>query len=285
MYRPNFLFIKQKMINISIVLFKTPKSEILNIIGLLNKLPQSYLNQIYVIDNSPDKTNINFHKISSTIKYFHTPHNPGYGAGHNIAIRESLSKGIDFHLVLNTDVYFDIEMLLEMIKFLQKNINIDMLSPFIYFPNGNLQQRGKLLPTPLNMFFRALLPRSLRKKIDGKYELTKFDSIKPYKVPYISGAFMLIRTKVLSLTGIFDERFFMYPEDIDLSRRIASISTVVVHPEFKIYHEYNGETRKSLRMFIIHTYNMMKYFNKWGWFFDLGRKKLNNMTLKQFKEI
>ena len=73
----------------------------------------------------------------------------------------------------------------------------------------------------------------------------------------------------------------MYPEDIDLSRRIAKDSEVRFVPDFVITHKYGGATRKSLRMFIIHAYNMCRYFNKWGWFFDKGRRDLNKYTLKQ----
>jgi hypothetical protein len=55
--------------------------------------------------------------------------------------------------------------------------------------------------------------------------------------------------------GVFDERFFMYPEDMDLSRRVAQGSQVSFFPDFVIIHKYGGTTRKSLSMFVIRTFN------------------------------
>ena len=126
-----------------------------------------------------------------------------------------------------------------------------------------------------------MLPRGFRTRLDEVFQLESFGYEVPLSVPYASGAFMFIRTSVLRKVGNFDERFFMYPEDIDLSRRIAQISEVRFTPEFVVTHKYGGATRKSLRMFLIHTLNMCWYFNKWGWFFDKERRDLNKKTIKQ----
>ena len=114
------------------------------------------------------------------------------------------------------------------------------------------------------------------------YQLEHFGYDKQFEVPYVSGCFMFLRTNDLRKTDCFDERFFMYPEDIDLSRRIASVSRVLFNPEFVITHYYGGATHKKIKSFLVHTFNMFKYFNKWGWFFDNSRKTMNQRTLQQF---
>jgi GT2 family glycosyltransferase len=103
-------------------------------------------------------------------------------------------------------------------------------------------------------------------------------------VPYLSGCFMFFRCSALKEVGLFDERFFMYPEDIDLTRRMHKRYKTVFYPHVQVYHEHAKSSFKSLRMFAIHLYNIVKYFNKWGWLFDSERKKINKAVLCQLEQ-
>jgi GT2 family glycosyltransferase len=102
-------------------------------------------------------------------------------------------------------------------------------------------------------------------------------------VPYLSGCFMFLRTEALKDVGLFDERFFMYPEDIDLTRRIHGKFRTVFFPEVSIIHHHAQSSYLNFRMLLIHIENMIKYFNKWGWIFDKERKKINREMESQFK--
>lgn len=93
---------------------------------------------------------------------------------------------------------------------------------------------------------------------------------------------MFLRIEALKKVGVFDERFFMYPEDIDLTRRIHMINKTVVNPFFSVIHRHEKASYKSLKMKIIHITNIIRYFNKWGWFFDKLRTETNKRILKQF---
>lgn len=88
------------MINISIVLYKTSTIHIKNLLSSIEFC--SFLNNIYIIDNSPTDELKSFFD-SSKIKfiYIHNPENTGYGASHNIAIKESLNNFSEYHLVMN----------------------------------------------------------------------------------------------------------------------------------------------------------------------------------------
>ena len=100
------------------------------------------------------------------------------------------------------------------------------------------------------------------------------------EVPCLSGCFMFIRTKVLREVGLFDERFFMYMEDVDLSRRIHRRFRTVYYPAAAVYHEYEKGSYKSATLLAHHLLSAIKYFNKWGYVFDKERRDINERTLK-----
>jgi GT2 family glycosyltransferase len=267
------------MINVSIVTYNTPLEDILNAVATCYE--SSLVATIYVIDNSPEDSLCEVLLARDKVKYIHNPSNPGYGAAHNIAINDSLLRDIPFHLVLNADVIFDYGILQKMVSYADRYRHVGLVAPKMLYEDGSIQCSRKLLPTPINMFLRAFLPKAVQSQLNVRFQLEFFGYDRALSVPYVSGAFMFLRTSVLRETGIFDERFFMYPEDIDLSRRIAQDYQVSFVPNFVITHKYGGATRKSVRMFVIHTLNMCRYFNKWGWVFDKGRSDLNKRTFEQ----
>ena len=94
-------------------------------------------------------------------------------------------------------------------------------------------------------------------------------------VPSLSGCFMFMRVDVLRKIGGFDERFFMYAEDLDLSRRIGTVSDTIFNPNIIVMHGYDKGSYKSWKLLRFHIFSVFKYFNKWGWFFDSYRKDIN----------
>ena len=80
---------------------------------------------------------------------------------------------------------------------------------------------------------------------------------------------------VLREVGLFDERFFMYPEDIDLTRRIHRHYLTACWSGATIIHRHRAASYHSRRMLRIHIVNMIRYFNKWGWIYDPERRDFN----------
>ena len=97
----------------------------------------------------------------------------------------------------------------------------------------------------------------------------------PLNVPYQVGCFMMIRTAAAKAIGGFDERFFMYPEDIDLSRRLRQDHIVLYYPAVSIIHAHAAASYRNLRMLRIHADNMIRYFRKWGVWSDRQRRQFN----------
>ena len=103
-------------------------------------------------------------------------------------------------------------------------------------------------------------------------------------VPFLSGCFMALRVDALRRIGLFDERFFMYAEDADLTRRMAGSYRTTYFPEASVTHDHAMESYRNYRMLWIHIESIILYFNKWGWLFDPVRKQINIKTLDQFKD-
>jgi len=169
-----------------------------------------------------------------------------------------------------------------MLQYMEAHTNVGILMPKILNTDGSIQRLCKLLPTPVDLLLRLISPKSLRDRSNKDFELHRSGYDKIMFVPYLSGCFMLIRADALKRVGDFDERFFMYPEDIDLTRRVAMFYETLFYPECALWHEHHASSKKSVRMLVVHIINMIKYFNKWGWLYDEERAMLNSRTLAQF---
>ena len=272
-----------KSINVSIVLFKNDKDLVKK--AIYSCINSFLINKVYLIDNSPTDTLRCLVSLDSRIEYIFNNANLGFGKAHNIALKRSIEENILYHLVLNPDVYFEKGVLEELYNFMEANKDVGLVMPKVLYPDGSIQYLCKLLPTPFDLFGRRFLNIGPFKKIVEKrneiYELrfTGYDKI--MEVPYLSGCFMFIRTEVLKKVGLFDERFFMYLEDTDLSRRIHRVAKTIYYPYVHIYHEYGKGSYKSLKLLYYHIKSAIKYFNKYGWFFDKEREEINKKILKK----
>lgn len=263
----------------SVVTFKNDKHA-------LKKAMDSFLgadlkSYLYVIDNSPtdDLKDI---CAGKKVEYIFNNNNLGFGAAHNIAIRKMIGKA-KYSLILNPDVYFNNGTLEKLFNFMEENEGVGFVMPKVLYLDGSLQYLCRLLPAPYDIFLRKTNIRILNPLLNPRkfrHELRFADYDKTMDVPYLSGCFMLIRNEVFEKVGIFDERFFMYFEDLDLTRRIHKFYRTVYYPGATIYHGYYRGSNKDKKLLRCLISSGIKYFNKWGWFLDRERTFINNKTLK-----
>jgi GT2 family glycosyltransferase len=233
--------------------------------------------QLYIIDNSPVNT-IESYLCDKRIDYRFMNSNKGFGAGHNVVLQDPEKMG-KYHLILNPDIYFKIGVLENLYNYMESNKNVANVMPRIIYPNGDLQYLCKLLPTPLDWIGRMFIPiRSIKQRINNKFEMRFADYDREMNVPYLSGCFMFLRKSAIEEIGGFDEGIFMYGEDTDLNRRIYQKYRTMYYPKVTITHAFEKGSHKNLRLFWIHIKAAIYYLNKWGWFFDKERKKINSMT-------
>jgi GT2 family glycosyltransferase len=240
---------------------------------------------LYLIDNSPTnalETKLANYIVSNQVIYIYNNKNVGFGAAHNIAIRKIIETSA-FHLVINPDIVFKPNVIATLFAYMESNINVGLVMPKVLYPDGEIQYLCKLLPTPVDLILRRFLPDKMMKNRTQLFELRFTGYDKEMEIPYLSGCFMFLRVDALKKVGLFDDRFFMYPEDIDLTRRIHQYYKTMFYPYVSIIHEHGQGSYKSLKLLWIHISNMVKYFNKWGWFFDVDRKRINKKVLSQLK--
>lgn len=266
------------MLNISIVTYCPDwQEEVLPLVEVL--LTVQALHRLYIVDNSPKALAIDF---PEKVRYIHTGENVGYGRGHNIALRESIYDQVALHLVMNSDIIVKAEDIDTLCSFMQSQPAVGQLMPRVVNLQGELQHLCKLLPTPLDVFGRRFLPASWVRSRNARYELHDADYSRPMNVPYLSGCFMLLRTEAVQKARLFDERYFMYPEDIDLTRTIHRDYLTLYYPAITIVHNHKKASYQSWRMLWVHIVNMCRYFNKWGWLFDAERRQFNTETERSY---
>jgi len=240
---------------------------------------------IYLIDNSP--TNY-LSQLSSfnymNVKYIHSGKNLGFGSGHNLALEKAIEINSKFHFIINPDIIISDNVITRMVNYIEQNENVGMMMPQILNLNGSIQHLPKLLPSPLSILLRKIKrPVKLYSNFISKYELHFVPNDLTYNAPILSGCFTLLNLKVIQEVGMYDDKFFMYFEDWDLSRRIHIKYRTIYFPKVSVCHGYESGANKSGRLFKVFVKSAIMYFNKWGWFFDFERKKINEDTLMQFK--
>jgi hypothetical protein len=270
----------KKKIFASIVLYKNPAKQAQKAISSI--LASDLCTQLFLIDNSPTDYLSRIQGIDKRISYTFNNQNIGYGAAHNIALKNSIALNAKYHIILNPDTYFDKDVVFKIYQYIEKHADVGHVMPKVLSPDGKIQYLAKLLPTPQILFFRRFFNIPfLQNRINNTYELRFSGYNRIINAPYLSGCFMFLRVRALKSVGLFDEKFFMYPEDIDLTRRIHSKYRTIFFPYAHIYHEHQKESFHSFKMTKIHAMNMVKYFNKWGWFFDKRRSQINKNTLNR----
>ena len=284
------------MITASVV---TYNHHLLDFEPVLRSLFASPVDVIFVIDHSDDMLDLKQElqefgervlngeselkqKVERGFKLIYIPHdNNGYGGGHNVAIKEAQKLGSRYHLVVNPDVWFGPEVFPILIEYMDAHAEVGQMMPKVMYPNGQIQRLAKMLPTPLDFFGRFCLPEFLIRRRNTRFELVQSGFTKTMNIPFLSGCFMFLRMSAVEEVGMFDERFFLYAEDIDMTRRMHQKYETLFFPKTTIYHTFTRGSRKSLRLMWIHIVSTIKYLNKWGWWRDEERREVNKDVMNQ----
>ena len=251
---------------VSIVLYNYRLDKILELICRIQLTNTNCI--IYLVDNSEQNFSEHFN-FNEGVFYFKTNSNLGFGKGHNISINYSINHKIKYCFVINYDIDFDNYVFVKMLDYIVKCTDVGMVMPKIFNGDNTLQWLPKLQPKPIYIIKRKLFQLTrgvLFKKFVNIYEARDFDYSLNYNFPNLSGCFILLNIDLLKQDALFDERFFLYFEDYDLSRRIASKYKTILLGSTFVRHDYQSLANKKFNLLFIFVKSYLQFYIKWGWF-------------------
>lgn len=263
-----------KSIVFSLVIYKHKFDEIKplldNIIDFRNTARKFNINTFLLInDNSPsiDKNierNLNKEFISFKFNY----KNLGFGKSHNYNLIKNRKYNKDeIFIIINPDISFDSFSLIEYVR--EFYITNDVCwAPLIINKFGDIQYSAKSNPTILSLLlgrFSILRKFNFFNKYYKKHINFHLDYTKnKIKSSYLSGCFLVVKSKIYFKVHGFDERFFLHLEDADFSRKCSRFGNITHNPSCTVMHEWARGSHKSYIQTYHLIFSMFKYFFKWG---------------------
>lgn len=195
-----------------------------------------------------------------------SPDNIGFGRAHNLALKGCRS---DIHLVLNPDAILQKDALTIGCSYLKEQSGTAMVTPFAQHPSGKRAYLCKRYPSVLDLLLRGPAPGWLKKIADKRlmrYECRDFSDFKVTRgVDIASGCYMLVRTDCFKKVSGFNEVYFLYFEDFELSLRISRFGTIDYLPQMRILHCGGNTYRKGLKHIGMFLLSALIFFNTNGW--------------------
>lgn len=271
-------------LSISVVCYNSGEEELRALIGSLLASLRIFESSnalssvaISLVDNSEDH-NVNLDLFGSfaddleslgvELKLIQGQGNVGYGSAHNLVIRKS---DADYHLILNPDVAVKDDCLSVGIAYLETNEDVDLASPYAENALGQKQYLCKRYPSIFTFLVRGFVPSVLRgffRKRLALFEMRDLSETTPTEdVTIASGCFMLCRTDKLNAIHGFDENYFLYFEDFDLSLRLARAGKIAYVPNMKIQHSGGNSASKGWQHIKMFVRSGTRFFNTHGWRF------------------
>ena len=187
--------------------------------------------------------------------------NGGFGTGHNTILPELTS---DFHFILNPDIQLTADTLSDLADWMAAHPDCVMARPSLVFPDGRPQRlplrRCALRP----MVYRQLPALKFLAKYNEQYLMADKDLTKPTEIEFCTGSFSAVRTAQFVQVGGFDEHYFMYVEDADLTQKMRTTGKVYLVPQYTAIHAWHRAAHRSLKPALWQTGSLLRYFGKWG---------------------
>ncbi|MGN6533409.1 MAG: glycosyltransferase family 2 protein [Ginsengibacter sp.] len=220
--------------------------------------------EIIVVDNNSTAGSFElFENKFAEVNFIWNKTNDGFAKANNQALK--MAKG-EYILFLNPDTIVPEDCLEQCISFIKSKHNNGALGIKMIDGKGRfLKESKRAFPSPITSFFKlsGISKKFPHSRIFSKYDLGYLDENENHEVNVLAGAFMMIPQKILHITGGFDEDFFMYGEDIDLSYRIQKAGFKNFYFAGSTIIHFKGEsTSKGSLNYVILFYKAMSIFVK-----------------------
>ncbi|CAM1345182.1 glycosyltransferase [Tenacibaculum amylolyticum] len=253
--------INEEQIDISatIVLYNQDFEELIKAITSFLETP-SYTKQLFLVDNSPEKNTRLEAYPDSRVTYIFNNKNLGFAKANNLVIPQ-IANISNYHLILNPDTEFEPIVISKLIDEIEKDKELALITPAVKFPDGKHQYSVRKYPTFFDLVIRKL--SIFRRRIHDQ-EYRNANLSKQFYPEVIHGCFMLFKTDDFITIKGFDERYFLYMEDIDICKKIDVLGKKKLYfPEVTITHALKKGSSKKTKLFLYHVLSAVKYFLKW----------------------
>lgn len=266
--------------------YQTPHLLKLCLKNLMENLPEDLETEIIITDSKTRKetqemlTKLESSLISTPLEgrfslltgFVPSEKNIGFGRVVNLGLKKVRGKYI---LIINADIIINKkETIPLMLDYLSKHPKVGLLGPQLLNFNSSIQNSCFRFYTPAVILCRRSFLGKTKwgKKIIDQFLMKDIDKKNPIEVDWLMGSALLARKSAMEKTGLFDERFFMYFEDVDWCRRFQQTGYKVVYfPLAPMYHYHMQASKKGRGIFDllfskytrIHLISAIKYFWKW----------------------
>lgn len=232
-------------VSIIVITYNTKKL-IQECLSALLKETSSLKKQVIVIDNGSDDDTFDELKKIPEIEPIKIEQNIGFGAANNVGYQKATGRYI---VLLNSDAFLHSESLQTAISLMNANPKVGLAGAQLVGSDGSWQPSARLFPSCLNTILQltGLAARYPDNFFFGRANHTWEAEDRSTETDWVPGAFSIIRRESLDKHSIFDERFFMYFEEVDLCKRIKEKGWLIYYwPKIKVTH-LGGETCKNTK--------------------------------------
>jgi len=181
---------------------------VVRLLASLEQFSRGHLREVILIENQPSRAVQRYDSLSNIVRTYVNARPRGLAK--NVNAGAGLATG-DYLCILNPDVYFAEDVFSDLLQDIQAGLG-DIVAPLIVDGQGRIQDSARHLPTPRELLARRLVP---------KYRTIRDESQIPDRPEWIGGMFMLMPIVVFRQLGGWDERFFLYFEDVDYCARAS----------------------------------------------------------------
>jgi len=251
-----------------VVAYHPSEAEVARLQASLRALPEDIGYGVVVNDHRPGEP---VEALAGASQVFlPNRHNPGYGRAINQAVSALAQLGsLPTYLgALNTDLTWPSGCFETLLDWLDRHNDVVLAVPQLLNPEGEVQQLCKQNPSLLGLFSRRFVPDSFKpgwlNHYDRYYVMADQDYNNIFEASYLSGCCMLMRSQAFVAVGGFDERFFLYLEDADITRNLAKYGRTIHLPLASVVHHWGRGNHRSKKLTLVNLHSAWIYFRKWG---------------------
>ena len=248
------------------VAYHPSEDEVLNLQNCLSKLPFSIGYAVVVNSYTPNEP---VDRLAAKADLFVTSRlNLGYGRAINLLVSR-LDRLPKYIAIMNTDLTWRPGSFNKLLAWMHHHPDVSLAVPQICDQDGYPQFLSKRNPTLLALISRRFIPDNLKpdwlKRYDNWYVMSEFDYSRVFESSYLSGCCMIVLSQSFLKVGGFDQRYFLYLEDADLTRSLSQFGRCVHLPIASVTHNWGRGNYKSVRLMLVNLVSAWRYFCKWGW--------------------